>query len=94
MNEINGIQPVAAPKGVESVHAIPASQDHSALGNVSDIVEISTAAILAARVHDMPEVRSDLIARIRDEIAAGSYETEERIDGTIDRLMDDLFPSR
>ncbi len=37
-------------------------------------------------------VREDLVARVRAEIEAGVYETPERIDATVDRLVSVLFP--
>lgn len=36
-------------------------------------------------------VREDLVARVRAEIEAGVYETSERIDATVDRLVSVLF---
>ncbi|MBC8373589.1 MAG: flagellar biosynthesis anti-sigma factor FlgM [Planctomycetes bacterium] len=56
-----------------------------------DVVEISTVAKLAAQMHTVPEVRVDLVARVRSEIEAGTYETQERIDLTVDRLMGEFF---
>ena len=38
----------------------------------------------------LPRVRMDLIRRVRAEIEAGTYETPERIDAAIDRLLDEL----
>ena len=35
-------------------------------------------------------VRSDLIARVRQEILAGTYDTPERFDQALDRLADCL----
>ena len=42
-------------------------------------------------MHTVPEVRVDLVARVRSEIEAGTYETQERIDLTVERLMDEFF---
>ncbi len=55
------------------------------------MVEISTAAALAEKVRQIPDVRAELVARVKDEIAAGTYETPERIDAAVDRLMEDLM---
>jgi negative regulator of flagellin synthesis FlgM len=55
------------------------------------VVEISTAAKLAAKIHELPDVRADLVAQVKAEIQAGTYETPEKIDAAIDRLMDDLL---
>jgi hypothetical protein len=36
------------------------------------------------------EIRHDLVARVRREIAAGTYETPEKWQEALDRLADDL----
>ena len=36
------------------------------------------------------EIRADLVARVRREIAAGTYETEEKWEIALDRLMERL----
>jgi anti-sigma28 factor (negative regulator of flagellin synthesis) len=38
------------------------------------------------------KVREDLVARVKAEIEAGTYETEQRIERTVDRLCEELFP--
>ena len=92
MIDINGIQPVSAPKAVQSIQPPAVAQSQTGPGWVSDVVDISTASILAAQVHQTPGVRTDLVQRVKQEIEAGTYETQERIDVTVDRLMDELFP--
>lgn len=57
-----------------------------------DVLEISTIARLAAKIRDIPDVRTDLVDRVRVDIAAGTYETTQRIEITIDRLMEELLP--
>ncbi len=54
---------------------------------VADVVEISTAAMLAAKIHEVPEIRAELVARVKAEIQAGTYETPERLDAAIDGLL-------
>lgn len=41
-----------------------------------------------------PEIRWDLVRRVKAEIAAGTYETPERIDATARRLAKVLFPNK
>lgn len=50
----------------------------------TDRVELSAEAL------NTEGVRTDLVARIRAEIAAGTYETESRLDVAADRLAQDL----
>jgi len=58
---------------------------------ISDVVEISELAKLAARINEIPDVRTDLVQRVRQELAAGTYETREKIDIAVERLMDEFF---
>lgn len=92
MVNVNGIQPPFMPGEIQPTD-IARSADRPAPppAPAGDVVEISTAARLAAKIHDLPEIRQELVQRVREEIAAGTYETEERIEGTITRLMDELF---
>jgi anti-sigma28 factor (negative regulator of flagellin synthesis) len=92
MNNINGIHPAWAPKPVEPTNPVVANVPANAPAGVSDVVEISTAAALAAKVKEIPEVRAELVARVKKEIEAGTYETPQRIDAAVDKLMEDLFP--
>jgi len=43
------------------------------------------------RVGQLPEIRRDLIDRVRAEIAAGRYETPERIDAAVEAMLADLL---
>jgi negative regulator of flagellin synthesis FlgM len=43
---------------------------------------------LATEIHRLPEARRQLIFRIRREIAEGTYETSEKLEIALDRLID------
>jgi len=57
-----------------------------------DVIEISVAAKLAATLRELPEVRKDLVARVRAEIQNGTYVTEEKLEIALDKLMEELLP--
>ena len=59
-------------------------------GTKGDRVELSKAALENLQKPDIG-VRTDLVQRIRAEIAAGTYLTDEKLDSTVDRLHRDLF---
>jgi len=42
------------------------------------------------KVSRMPDIRFEKVQQMRDLIARGELETEERIDGTVSRLMEEL----
>ena len=54
-----------------------------------DRVELSEHARLLDRLRQLPEVRTELLERFRQEIAAGTYLTPEKIDAAIERLLQD-----
>ena len=90
MNEIGPInQNSPAIPRINTRHA----SDPTAASSVqrgSDTVEVSHTAQLLAKLADLPDVREDVIARIRSEIESGEYETPEKLEAAIDALIEDL----
>ncbi len=91
INDIHGVQPPSAPKPVEPARAVPPKAAPAEPAGISDVVEISQAARLAEMVHQLPEIRSELVERVKAEIAAGTYETPERLEIAMSNLMDELL---
>jgi negative regulator of flagellin synthesis FlgM len=56
----------------------------------ADRVDISAAAEAAASAAEVSEVREDLVARVRSEIAAGTYETPDKLDSALDGLLNEM----
>jgi negative regulator of flagellin synthesis FlgM len=54
-----------------------------------DHVDISPAAEAAVQANE-GGLRADLVARVRSEIAAGTYETPDKIASAVDRLLNEL----
>lgn len=54
--------------------------------NTTDQVNFSSAAQAALE----SDFRSDLVSRVRNEIAQGTYESAEKLDAALDRLIDEL----
>lgn len=94
MIPVHGVHPTAGAQGLDPVAAAgPAAAPGQPMA-INDVVEISTAARLAAKVNELPDIRADLVAQVKAQIEAGAYETPQRIEATIDRLMDELFPTQ
>ena len=55
-----------------------------------DQVDISPAAAAASQASEAGDVRSELVARVRSEIAAGTYETADKLGAAVERLLDQL----
>ncbi len=55
-----------------------------------DKVELSRAAQYLSKLLSQGDVRTDLVDRVKAEIADGSYETGDKIDAAIEDLISDL----
>jgi len=90
---MNDVSPVTRPRattpGPPARQSRPAS-GHAAAPRSADRAEFSKAAQLLSKLAELPDVRQDLIDRVRADIAAGTYETPEKLDQAIEKLMEDL----
>ncbi len=90
--QINGLGPVQGPQSVQGVQrnqiAQPEAQKTHSQG--ADQLDISHEADLVSRARDLPDIRADRVAEIRAQIESGIYETEEKLDIALDRLLDEL----
>ena len=91
MSNIHGIQPPVAPKPIDATDAISAGNNKVMPPTVSDVIEISDVAKLAAKIAELPPVRTELVERVKAEIVAGTYETNEKLDIAVDKLMEELL---
>ena len=56
----------------------------------ADKAEISLHAQLLQKLREMPELRQEKVDAIRDQIADGSYESDEKIRAAVNRLFEDI----
>jgi negative regulator of flagellin synthesis FlgM len=89
---IHGPTHIHGPQGINPPHAPFRGQAAGRAGSTrgSDRVEISPAAEAAVRAAESGEVRHSLVNQIRDQIAAGTYETPDKLDIALDRLLDEI----
>ncbi len=92
---------VHGPHGVNAPHSrSTAGATEGKSTQAADQLDISPAAQEAARLAEAAEVRAagqadapirqDVVARVRAEIASGSYETPEKLDAALDSLLDQI----
>jgi anti-sigma28 factor (negative regulator of flagellin synthesis) len=55
-----------------------------------DKVEVSEVAMYLSKLRELPDVRTDLVSRLRGEIASGSYDSPEKLSAAIDAMIDDV----
>ncbi len=83
--QIHGPQSIKAPQRLQ-----PSQVDTSLDTTPLDQVDISAEADLVSRVHELPDIRADRVEDIRAEIDAGVYETDEKLDVAVSRLLDEI----
>jgi negative regulator of flagellin synthesis FlgM len=59
-------------------------------GAPRDQVEISPLGRMLDGIGQLPEIRHEKVDAIRQQIASGIYETPEKLDVAMDRLLDEL----
>ena len=90
--QIQGSSSVHGVHGINSPHRAsrPQPTQPSQPVQQADQLDISHEAELASQLHDVPEIRADRVAELRAQIQAGTYETPEKLDVALDRLLDEL----
>ena len=83
---VHGPQSIGPPHGVRG--AQPPAQPESS--SINDSVEISDAARMVEQSRDIPDIRQDRVNAIRQQIAAGTYETEAKLNIAVERLLDEI----
>jgi negative regulator of flagellin synthesis FlgM len=90
--QIHGPTHIHGPHGINpphTAHRASGSQPAARSGSV-DRVDISPAAEAAVEAAEGAPIRRELVDLIRREIAAGSYDTPEKMDIAMERLLDEM----
>ena len=88
ISPIGSTPPITRLQGSMATETVQGSQDVGA--TAADTVEISDSARYLGEIKKLPDIRADKVQQARDLIAAGQYETPARINGTVDRLLQEL----
>ena len=85
-SNVHGAQPINSSNAAGSTEqATQASQPGGA-----DEVSISQEADFLSRIADIPDIRQERVDAIRAEIANGTYESDDKIDIAVARLLDEI----
>jgi anti-sigma28 factor (negative regulator of flagellin synthesis) len=83
-----GSQGLGAVKGIEAAQASQATAPQQGVGEVHDAVTLSVDGVKAADA--AADIRFDRVNAIRAAIADGSYDTADKLDIALDRLLERL----
>jgi anti-sigma28 factor (negative regulator of flagellin synthesis) len=84
-SQIHSAQPLAAPHRLAPSQ--PASSGYS---SGVDELDISPQADFVAQARELPEIREDRVAAIRQQIENGTYETAGKLDAALSNLLDEI----
>ncbi|HVU86746.1 MAG TPA: flagellar biosynthesis anti-sigma factor FlgM [Pirellulales bacterium] len=87
VTQLHGAQAINAPHAVARTNSSAAMTRSSATADVVDISETGRLLEMAAQ---LPDIRSDRVAQLRAQIANGSYDTAEKLDLAVERLLDEI----
>ena len=78
------IYPRLAAFSLDAGHSVHA-------GSPRDHVEISPLGQMLDGIGQLPEIRQEKVDEIRRQLSAGSYESTEKLEVAVDRLLDELL---
>jgi negative regulator of flagellin synthesis FlgM len=94
MIEINPVGPAASPAATPVARSTngtaSAGTSTPAATRGSDQADISPIAKYLSMLQAMPAIRQNLVDSVKSQIANGTYETPQKIDGAIDNMAEDL----
>ncbi|NQU75039.1 MAG: flagellar biosynthesis anti-sigma factor FlgM [Planctomycetes bacterium] len=90
MTNIRGVDPTNSPRPIGPSLITQAHQANPTSQLADDTVEISLQARIASKLAEIPPIRAGLVARVKAEIQAGTYETPEKLDVAIENLLKEL----
>ncbi len=89
MSDISPIARTFATGYEPAARAATANGQDAGVARGSDRVELSGSARLLAKIAENP-IRQELVDRVKAEIDAGTYETEDKLDAALEELLSDL----
>jgi negative regulator of flagellin synthesis FlgM len=91
--QIQGLGHIHGPQHISAPHTsyAPAAPQATSRDSLHvDQLDISPEADMVSRTRDIPDIRQERVDSIRQQIANGSYDTNEKLDIALSRLLDEL----
>jgi flagellar biosynthesis anti-sigma factor FlgM len=91
ISPIGSNPPITRLQGSKATDTTPLSQSSQDAGaGATDTVQISDSARYLGEIKKLPPIRQEKVQAMKDLIASGQFETPERINGTVDRLLQEM----
>ena len=90
--EVHGIGPVQGSSPISASRPAAEVQRTSETKPIAsrDEVEISSGGKMLENLHQSPDVRAERLAQIKAAIEAGEYETPEKLEAALSRMLSEI----
>jgi negative regulator of flagellin synthesis FlgM len=90
--QIYGASHVHGPQSIAAPHTARAGSAYSAprTSAPTDELQISSVGQYLDRISDLPEIRAGRVEQLRQAIAQGNYDTDEKLEMALDRLLSEI----
>ena len=90
--QIRGTSNIQSTTQVNFSNKVQTVENQSATTQLdtTDQVDISSEAQMLASMNDISDIRAERVAEIREQIEAGQYETADKLETAMDRLLDEI----
>jgi negative regulator of flagellin synthesis FlgM len=90
--QIHSATHVHGAHAINTPHApqVHSSQHPLGAGAAIDTVDISDTGRVLEMAAQLPEIRSDRVEQLRAQISQGAYETSDKLDLALERLLDEI----
>jgi negative regulator of flagellin synthesis FlgM len=91
--QINGLTQLHGTQSINAPHFNRSSAPSTSTGSsvdTTDELQLSTAAQMASKLSEIPDIRWDRVNAIKTAIADGSYMTDDKVNMAVDRLLDEI----
>jgi len=89
--QIHGPAHLHSAQAINAPHRTAAAQPTETTSRLAEVdqLDISHEADMISRLQDASDIRADRVATIRAQIEAGIYETGDKLDIALDRMLDE-----
>ena len=90
ISPIGSNPPITRLQGSKATDTPLAQSSQDVGAGVTDTVQISDSARYLGEIKKLPPIRQEKVQAMRDLISSGQFETPERINGTVDRILQEM----
>lgn len=85
-SQLHGAQSISGPHASRPTP----NEQVSSTTSTGDRLDISAAGELAGKLSEIPDIRHDRVQALRTAIQNGTYETHDKLNAAVDRLLDEI----